>query len=518
LMSRGPDSRLGWCVEALTGPLSAAAVLAVALLAIGLSAGAQTATTVPTPFPRPILGFVPVPASGPADPALAIRTVAVGEGSGIGSGGTRSVKVGFAGSFPLPTERYRVSVVWGVPGGAETRASFVSSSGTPSGTVESSTDGRTWADGGITRATFADDSVSIDAPLGGAATGSGLWVEAQLGEGTGAGNRTAASSVFSLDALIGQTTTDGLPATSWGRVESTDAAHVAAPLAFGNAPPTLRVDNQALVVVEPSAAPTIVGGQAVTDVVDEVTFVPGYTPSGTASGVIQIDRTTGVVRAFRGVTGLPEDRTGDGSWVMTPPPPPPASATGPVTVTMDLPGISRALDLPLDADGTGLGLRRKITLANGSVVVGLPVTATLGWMERAGVPTDAPPGSLASAPVSDPAARSGSGGGAALIAAVVAAVALGALGMGLARRRRHRQSDRFTAEILAPPVVVDRKPEPVPEPVPGRSPAEALAAFEAQVDVLTARVDRLGQPGSKGSGQMVDASRANDPVPNVPET
>ena len=515
----------------------AASVALIALAGPFTPVGAQTAA--PTPFPRPLLAFVPVPASGPADPALAIQTVAAGEGSGVGTGGDRRVTVGFASSFTLPAEPYRVSVVWGNPGGAQTRASLVSSVGSTSGVVETSTDGRTWKDAGATTATFTDDAVAIDAALGDAANGTGLWVQAQLGQDAA---RLVTTPVFSLDAVVGRTTDGGLPATSWGSTGvaagTNPATTSASPVAFGTAVPTLTVDNQALIVTDPSAAPTEVAGQAVTSVVDEVTFMSGYTPSGTVSGVVQIDRTAGTIRALSGSTGLPEDRTGSGSWVVKGLAAPPASSTAPVTVTLDLVGVTKALGVPLDASGTGLGLRRKVALADGSVVVGLPVTATVGWFQTAAVPTEAPPGTLALEVAASDAASNTSNATTALVAAGVVVVVLVVVALVFMVRRRRRvatvQADLFgdagvesPPEVKAAPSLFGREApvsvpvEPAEAVIPpdqadeehdgqaddedaesdehvrrpgGRSPADVLAALDAEVLDLSARVERLGRP------------------------
>jgi hypothetical protein len=489
--------------------LSLAVSMVIAALVVGpVGVGAQTATP-PTPFPRPLVAFVPAPASGPTDPALAIQTVAAGEGSGVGSGGTRRVTVGFASSFTLPTESYRVSVVWGNPGGPQTRASMVSSAGTTSGVVETSTDGRSWTDAGATTATFGDDSVAIDASLGEASDGAGLWVQAQLGKTT---TRLVTTPVFSLDAALGRTSDGGLSATSWGSPDvaaGTEATN-SAPVAFGTAAPTLSVDNKSLIVDDPAPAPTKLDGQAVTGVVDEVTFLPGYTPSGTVSGVVQINRTAGTIRALSGATGLPEDRTGGGSWIATGIAAPPASFAAPVTVTLDLQGVTTALGIPLDPNGTGLGLRRKVTLADGTVVVGLPVTATVGWFQTAAVPSEAPPGTLAPEVASTSETASGTSTSivpllaAAAVAAVLVVVAVAFLLMARRRRRLATvQADLFgedgvgTRSGVPDPVrepAPDAAPDasPMAEPEPGRSPAEVLAALDAEVEGLSARVERLG--------------------------
>jgi len=490
---------------------AAVVVMGAALTAGPVEVGAQALST-PTPFPRPLVAFVPVPATGPADPALAIQTLAAGEGSGTGTGGARRVTVGFASSFPLPTQAYRVSVLWGSPGGAQTRASMISAEGTTSGVVETSTDGRTWNDAGATTASFGDDSVAIDATLGEASEGAAFWAQAQLGT---AASTLVTTPVYSLDAIIGRAPDGGLPATSWG--SSTEAsgpgtATASPPVAFGTPAPTLTVDNKALIIHDPAPAPTKIDGQAVTRVIDEVTFLPGYTPSGTVSGVVQIDRTAGTIRALSGATP-PEDRTGGGSWIVDGIAAPPASFNAPVTVTLDLEGVTTALGVPLDAAGTGLGLRRTVALADGSVVIGLPVIATVGWFQTAAVPTEAPLGTAAPEAASTHGAGAPSTSPAPLVAATVVAAAL--IGVALVFRRRHRhrmamvaadlfatsEPDRSTAidadgdvdAAVGPGVDAGAGVDEASSASGGRSPAEVLATLDAQVDVLSARVERLGR-------------------------
>ena len=343
-----------------------------------------------------------------------------------------------------------------------------------------------------------------------------------------------------------------MPATAWGSAAvaagtttgttpaSASTSASGTPVAFGTAVPTLTVDNQALIVTDPAAAPTKVAGQAVTTVVDEVTFMPGYTPSGTVSGVVQIDRTAGTIRALSGSTGLPEDRTGSGSWVVEGLAAPPASSTAPVTVTLDLAGVTKALGVPLDASGTGLGLRRKVTLADGSVVVGLPVTATVGWFQTAAVPIEAPPGTLALEVAASDATGATSNAVPALVAAGVVVVVLVVVALVFMVRRRRRvatvQTELFGESGPEPRPEVTRAPslfgreapvsvpvEPVEKVIPpapgdeehdgqaagededavphgparrpgGRSPADVLAALDAEVLDLSARVERLGGP------------------------
>jgi len=534
LAPRAPRSPLRAGARPLAAGTAAVAVLSIVvsmLLSIGgVGVGAQEATP-PTPFPRPLMAFVPVPANGPADPALAVQTVAVGEGTGIGAGGDRRVTVGFASSFALPTEAYRVSVVWGSPGGSQTRASFLSTGGTTSGAVQTSTDGRTWDDAGVATATFGDDSIAIDAALGDAPEGAGLWVQAQLGTDAA---KLVTTPVYAVDAALGRTTDGALPATSWGvpaSAEATGTGPQSAAVAFGTAPPTLAVVNQALIVTDAAPAPTQVGGQAVTAVMDEVTFLPGYTPSGTVSGVVQIDRTTGTIRALSGSTGLPEDRTGSGSWITQGLAPAPASSTAPMKVTFDLEGVTKALGITLDANGTGLGLRRKVALADGTMVLGLPVTGTVAWYQTASVPTEAPPtSSTPPAPAPSDPSNGSSNASVPLAAAGVVAVVLVALAVASTVRRRRRvgsiQTDLFgSVDAPGPGEEPDEQADERPEadekaeanaderpdhdagddadedadegPAPargGRSPADVLAALDAQVEGLSARVEQLGRP------------------------
>ena len=48
--------------------------------------------------------------------------------------------------------------------------------------------------------------------------------------------------------------------------------------------------------------PATLAGQPVVNAIDEITFMPGYTPDGTTPAVVQINRTTGAISALPGTT------------------------------------------------------------------------------------------------------------------------------------------------------------------------------------------------------------------------
>ncbi len=284
-----------------TGRLVRVLWVGLVLSTLGLSslgAGAQTVTPV-TPFPRPIMGFVPADraaAASAVDPALAVQSVAVAAGDGVGSEASRVVTVGFAAPVALPSGTYRVSVVFGDPDGARTRASFLATDGEPTGgTVATSTDGRRWTSSGATDATLAVDSLRITAPVGAADPGQGLWVEAAIDDDAA---RRSQSPVFALDALLGRNTAGALPAATTGTL-TTGTPLVADPLAIPGPPPTLTVDAH-LTVTETEPVPDTIAGQPVVNAIDEITFMPGYTPDGAIPAVVQINRTTGTVERAAG--------------------------------------------------------------------------------------------------------------------------------------------------------------------------------------------------------------------------
>lgn len=415
------------------------------------------------------MAFPPSTPGEASQPALAIRTVAAADAVSGGSAATRAVTVGFATAFSLPSGRYRVSIVVGDPTGARQRASLVSVGGATSGTIETSSDGGTWTSKGATRATFDADSVTIDVPVGGAVASAALWAEAELGTDVTQATRSPA---YALGAVLGQSPDGRMPGTSWARTAvpgegsaGTDAPFVEIP----GSPPTVSVDNQALVVDETSKPPTRVGDQTVVNVIDSITFMPTYTAAGTVAAVIDINRTTGVVQALELSSGAPVDRSGDSMWLISGLSPIAPGAPGEIVI--DLEKVAAVLGFGLDPDALGIGLQRTVTLANGGVVVGAAVQGTLGWFQGASVPVGAVPSSVdqpAAATTADhrrPALLVGS------IAAVL--VLVGLVAIGLRRRRSGRAPDRTIGRA-------------------GQSPDAALSGLDARVVELAIRVDQLG--------------------------
>jgi len=476
--------------------------------------GAQTAT----PFPRSIIAFLPPTVAGSTEPALAIQMAAAADATGVGSDGSRSVTVTFAAAFALPAGAYRVSVVVGDPVGDRTRASFTSSAGVEAGTVETSADGIRWTAAGATRATFAADSVLIDVPVTTSMVNPALWVEAQIDDDPA---RLSGSPAYALDAFLGRVTDGLLPATAWaepavapGGLQPTGVPIVAVP----GAPPTVSVVNRALVVDETDRVPAVIAGQAVVGAGDDVTFMPGFTPSGAIPSAVHIDRSTGAIATLKGIGGLPDDVSGDRSWLIQGLPP--GDPGAPAKVVIDLEGVATVLGLPLgDAAALGIGLRRTFTLADGSTITGASVLGALDWFQRAVVPEEPAPSSIA--PGGPATSSSSLDRTRPLLIAVGVVFALGLTALLLTRRRRRLE-----------PVVADGPtpgpaPEPAPEPDaaaedqivaavdherpddPGRgrrSPEDALAALDAEVGELIARVDQLrsdpsGQPRSDPRGQ-----------------
>ncbi len=186
-------------------------------------------------------------------------------------------------------------------------------------------------------------------------------------------------------------------------------------------------------------------------------------------------------------------------------PPAVASPTAPAVVVLDLADVATALDLPLDPEGLGLGLRRKMTLADGTDVVSSPTMATLVWYETA-----SPTGPLETLAPSTTEARaepagssSGTSVGLLVGVAVVALLAIGGVVL-VVRRRRSAAVDRWLGEYTPdepgdpaiaasmasarvhaasvagpgpgpeshPEADADPDPGPGPQREPGRAPAE----------------------------------------------
>ena len=448
-----------------------ARIVSVASAGLVLLAGPlilASSAQVATPFPRAIMAFPPSTPGEAGQSALAIRTVAAADAVSGGSAATRAMTVGFATAFALPSGRYRVSIVVGDPTGARQRASLVSVDGATSGTIETSSDGRAWTSKGATRATFDTDSVTIEVPVGGAVPSAALWAEAELGTDVTQATRSPA---YALGAVLGQSPDGRMPGASWARQAvpgegsaGADASFIAIP----GSPPTLSVDNQALVVDETSNPPTQVGDQAVVNVIDSITFMPTYTAAGSITAVIDINRTTGVVQALELSSGAPVDRSGDSTWLISGLSPIAPGAPGEIVI--DLEKVASVLGFGLDPDALGIGLQRTVTLAHGGVVRAAAVQGTLGWFQGASVPVEAAPSSVV-----QPAAPTSDHRRPALLVGSIAAglVLVGLVAIGLRRRRSGREPDRTIGRA-------------------GQSPDAALAGLDARVVELVIRVDQLG--------------------------
>jgi hypothetical protein len=457
-------------------PLAKVASVALVLLAGPLMTGSSA--QVATPFPRAIMAFPPSISAETGQPELAIRTVAAADAVSGGSAATRAVTVGFASSFALPSGRYRVSIVVGDPTGVRRRASLVSVDGAASGTVETSSDGRTWTPNGAIRATFDADSTTIEVPVGEAVANAALWAEAELGTDTAKSTRSPA---YALGAVLGQSTDGRMPGSSWSRqvVPGEASPRAGAPfVAIPGSPPTVSVDNQALVVDETSSPPARVAGQAVVEVIDAITFMPTYSVAGTIPAVIDINRTTGAVLALQLSSGAPVDRSGDSKWLISGLSPIVPGAPGEIVI--DLEKVAAVLGFGLDPDALGIGLQRTVTLANGAVMMGAAVHGTLGWFQGASVPVEAAPPSADQPSAAAPADHRRP---ALVVGSIAMALVLaGLVAIGLRRRRPGTGSVSRAGHDS------------------GQSPDAALAGLDAKVGELVIRVDQLGSPpGASGS-------------------
>jgi hypothetical protein len=480
-------------------------VLAATVVSLSSSGRAGGQTPPVTPFPRDLMAFVPaerVEAAAAVDPSLATQSVAVATGDGVGA--NRVVTVWFASPVTLPDDDYRVSVVVEAPDGTQTRASFHAADGQPTGgSVETSTDGRRWTDAGATPATIDGAALQITAPVAEpTAAGGTLRLDAQLGSDEA---ERSTSPAFSLDALLGRHEGGALPATTVGMVvpapdatstAAPDVPPMAEPVALPGPPPTLTVDSN-LTVTETAPVPATLAGRAVVNAIDEITFMPGYTADGTAPAVVQINRTTGAVAALTGTSGLPVDRTGDGSFVtegLTVDPAKPPSPDAPARVVLDLAAVTEALDLPVDPAGLGIGLRRKLTLDDGRDVVGVPTMATLVWYETAS-PTPAPgPEQAAPATEDESDAAASSSGAATALAVGLAVVAVAAIALvvgAMVRRRRAAAIDQWLHDDQDP----DPDPDPpMPRPASRSAPTTASPAATRPPPATTAAATATPEP------------------------
>lgn len=413
---------------------------------------------------------------------------------------TATAVVVFSTAFPVPREPWRVTVSVGDPGGRRVRASLVSVGGVGlSGLVEQGDDAP-WDDGGVTEVVAAGNGVvQIGVPVAGADPDAVVWVEAEATiDGAIVARR---SPTFALVDLLG----DGAgPAVGTSPYADAQRNLDAAPVALDSPGPTVQVVGRSLEVTTSAPVPTAVDGAGVVDVIDSATITQA---GGAANRTdrIEIDRRTGEVRLLVSGTEPVVAVPGTTAWLVNPPS---STAPGaPATVTFDLEALNEAVGgPPFDRPTTRVAAGRRLALGGGEVLATAGVGATMAWFD------DTLAGPAPDASTSTGATTSSRGAlvaGAVIVVAVLAVV----LVSWTSRRRRVAVGGRGALPVEALPAealpaeghdVQGRDHHDVGEEGPprgdgpGTSPpsteADPLAAFLADVDELSARVDRLGGP------------------------
>ena len=149
--------------------------------------------------------------------------------------------------------------------------------------------------------------------------------------------------------------------------------------ALGAPGPTVQVVGRALELTTTTAAPAAVDGAEVVDVIDSAILTQA-TSDGSRTDRIEVDRRTGEVRltavgaeAFVAVPGVTP-------WLVNPPS---ATAPGsPTTVTFDLEALNDAVGGPaFDRSTTRVAAERLLALDDGRILVAAGVTGTLAWYD-----------------------------------------------------------------------------------------------------------------------------------------
>jgi hypothetical protein len=455
--------------------------------------------------------WVDAAASGPDAPTFVVDVPGIAE---------------LGGRIPSP---WRVSVSVGDPAGTRVRSSLVVVAGAGTTGRAEIGDGVVWTDDGEVDASLDGTQARIAVPIGSVAPGAAVWVEAEAA--ADGSIDVAATPAFRLDDLLGRDADVAVAASGWASAPGREAE--GGFVAVGGGGPALLVSAGSVDVATTEVVPAQVAGLPVTELVDRLRLGRPDTSlqGGRRSDEVVIDRLAGTVSlvpvdgepvpAELGTTPWLSGVTGGGDL----------RAAG--AVSIDLAALDLALDgPPLDRATTAVSVSRSFVLADGTVVVAPSVQADIAWFDEA----------LAPAPAPAAAAGEGDEGGWLVPVAVTAGVValLAALAVLAARawrsprpstptvtisravpidldeRRRAREGDDGHAtdpRSSARPARADLPaggvwPAPATsDPSTGArraphatSPVDALTALFADVDQLTAEVDRiLGDDGDDGA-------------------
>jgi hypothetical protein len=486
---------------------TAGALLIVLVVAAAVPAGAQSGAA-----GRPAL-LAPFAADPAIAPAVRLGDLWVDQAAGAPDAPTFVVEVPglveLDGSTPSP---WRVSVSVGDPAGQRVRSSLVVVAGAGTAGRAEIGDGVVWADDGEVSVSVDGTLVRIAVPVGGVPAGSVVWAEAEAAaDGT---IDVGSTPAFLLDDLLGRGADATVTTSTWATVAGAPPGYAFVPVAAG---PGLQVSGGSIdLAAQP--APTVAAGQPVTSVVDRVLL---GRPDESAEGgwrtdAVAVDRTAGTI-ALVPAGGAPVPAAlGSTPWLTA------VTGGGDLlvagTVSMDLAALDAVLGgPPLDRASTNVSVERTVVREDGTTLVAPSVEATIAWFDEALAAPVAPGGTSSDgdrgwvAPV------------AVAVGVVVLLVALGLLAMR-ARREPQPSAGPAVPAGLAAPIDLDERrwardatapagsEPPTRQDLPaggvwpaapargeeaGRrrahatSPVEALTALFADVDQLTAEVDRV---------------------------
>jgi len=329
-------------------------------------------------FPTDVVAPVVIPTK---EPARAISGLYVTPGATRNSS---QVVVRFRDPFDLPRQQYRISVLMGDPNGFRVRSSLTTNGGPkPEGKVER-WDGNAFqwsstAEVSFDRSGLAAVGVPIDTAPAGA-----VWVEVEVGTG----GEVTRTPLFSQDPLFGRVTNGTLQASSYGRLVKADGS-VSPDVVVLDSGASLTSINSGATLITAAAAPVEFAGHKVTHAVDIVQLAPDFNGASALADEIRIDRTEGKVSLLQRRSQPPVDKSGAEGWLVG------GLVQGdpgaPVTMTFDLRAAAAGVESDL-GDGSAMGLRRELTLDDGSTVVASGYLATRSWFDR---------GALASANTAD---------------------------------------------------------------------------------------------------------------------
>jgi hypothetical protein len=343
--------------------------------------------------------------------------------------------------------------------------------------------------------------------------GSVVWAEAEAAaDGT---IDVGSTPAFLLDDLLGREANATLTTSTWSIVAGAPPGYAFVPVAGG---PGVQVSGGSIDLSAAQPAPTVAADQPVTSVVDRVLI---GRPDESAEGgwrtdEVAVDRTAGTIALVPADAAPVPAGLGSTPWLTAVTGGGDLLAAG--TVSMDIAALDAALGgPPLDRASTTVAVERTVVREDGTTLVAPSVEATIAWSDAALAAPVAPGG----------AASDGDRGWVVPVAVAVGVVALlVALGLLAMRARREPRPSAGPAVPagLAAPIDLDERRWALDATVPARSepptrqdlpaggvwpaapapgdeagrrrahatsPVEALTALFADVDQLTAEVDRM---------------------------